>query len=108
MPREINPKEASPAPRRMVARFEGHVQGVGFRYTTVHIAASFKVTGFVRNEPDGSVLVVAEGDEVELMRFHTHLRVSQLGRYIMSDKITWEPATGEYAGFRVAHSRYWS
>ena len=108
MPRETEPKELPPAPRRMLVRFEGHVQGVGFRYTVVHIASSFAVDGFVRNEPDGSVVVVAEGDRDELMRFHTHIRASQLGRYIMSDKITWEPATGEYAGFRVAHSRYWS
>lgn len=92
----------------MVVRFEGHVQGVGFRYTAVHIAASFKVAGFVRNEPDGSVVVVAEGEEGELLRYHTHIRASQLGRYIISDKITWEPATGEYVGFRVAHSRFWS
>ncbi len=47
--------------------YQGRVQGVGFRYTTQKLAANFPVAGFVRNLPDGSVKVVAEGpaDQVE-------------------------------------------
>lgn len=47
--------------------YQGRVQGVGFRYTTQNLAANFPVAGFVRNLPDGSVEVVAEGpaDQVE-------------------------------------------
>ena len=46
--------------RRQVL-YSGHVQGVGFRYTTRSIARDYEVTGYVRNLPDGSVEVVAEG-----------------------------------------------
>ena len=41
--------------------FSGHVQGVGFRYTTRSVASRFAVTGYVRNLPDGRVELVAEG-----------------------------------------------
>ena len=46
--------------------YEGHVQGVGFRFTVRHIAKGFDVTGWVRNLPDGRVelQVTGEGDEV--------------------------------------------
>ena len=43
---------------RNTVRYTGHVQGVGFRYTTTNIAARFAVAGYVQNMPDGSVRVV--------------------------------------------------
>ena len=45
--------------RRLI--YSGRVQGVGFRYTTASIARRFPVTGYVRNLPDGSVELAAEG-----------------------------------------------
>ena len=48
--------------------FSGSVQGVGFRYTTCRLAGDFDVTGFVRNVPDGTVEVVAEGTGQEIDR----------------------------------------
>ena len=42
--------------------YSGHVQGVGFRYTTRGIAQGYAVTGFVRNLSDGRVELVAEGN----------------------------------------------
>ncbi len=47
--------------RRMV--FSGSVQGVGFRYRAVHAAALYGCTGWVRNEPDGSVTMELQGTE---------------------------------------------
>lgn len=46
--------------RRAVV-FSGRVQGVGFRATTRDIAAGFGVTGWVRNEADGSVMTEVQG-----------------------------------------------
>ena len=41
--------------------FSGRVQGVGFRYTAHRIALRYELTGFVRNRPDGSVEMFAQG-----------------------------------------------
>jgi acylphosphatase len=45
----------------------GVVQGVFFRASTRDKAQSLKLRGWVRNEPDGSVLIWAEG-EVDALR----------------------------------------
>ena len=50
--------------------YTGHVQGVGFRYTTSRIARQFPVTGYVRNLADGTVELVAQGDSAALDQFH--------------------------------------
>ncbi|MEO1498578.1 MAG: acylphosphatase [Planctomycetota bacterium] len=42
-------------------RYEGRVQGVGFRATVCELARPRGVAGEVRNEPDGSVRLDAEG-----------------------------------------------
>ena len=44
------------------ATIQGRVQGVGFRYSARSEALRVGVCGFVRNEPDGSVYVEAEGE----------------------------------------------
>ena len=49
--------------------YEGHVQGVGFRFTVRHIAKGFDVTGWVRNLADGSVELQVTGDEGEVRAF---------------------------------------
>lgn len=50
--------------RRQV-RYQGRVQGVGFRARTRAIASGHAVTGWVRNEADGSVLLQAQGPALE-------------------------------------------
>ena len=47
---------------RARARVEGHVQGVFFRSETASRARSRGVAGWVRNDPDGSVEAVFEGE----------------------------------------------
>lgn len=49
--------------------FSGHVQGVGFRYTTLQVAKEFEVAGQVRNLTDGRVQVEAEGRAAEIEAF---------------------------------------
>jgi acylphosphatase len=43
-------------------RVSGRVQGVAFRWEAQHAAQKFGVTGWVRNEPDGSVVAHVEGE----------------------------------------------
>lgn len=49
--------------------FNGHVQGVGFRYTTMQVAREFEVSGYVKNLLDGRVLVEIEGQTREVKDF---------------------------------------
>lgn len=60
-------------------RFYGDVQGVGFRYRATQAARGLGVTGWVRNEPDGTVSMEAQGvpDKLELLLW----QISQ-GRYV--------------------------
>ncbi len=52
--------------RRLEARVYGFVQGVGFRYFVRKNALRLKLEGYAKNLPDGSVEVVAEGEEANL------------------------------------------
>ncbi|OGF18991.1 hypothetical protein A3G56_00670 [Candidatus Falkowbacteria bacterium RIFCSPLOWO2_12_FULL_45_10] len=47
----------------------GRVQGIGFRYASEQKAQELGIVGFVRNEPDGSVYIEAEGEEETLNKF---------------------------------------
>jgi acylphosphatase len=60
---EPGPREMK---RRMAATVHGVVQGVFFRQSTAIEASRLGIAGSVRNEPDGTVRVVAEGDEAAL------------------------------------------
>jgi acylphosphatase len=87
----------------MTACFHGRVQGVGFRYTTAHLAAELSVRGFVRNEMDGSVTVVAEGPENVLLALVCRVRSSHLGHYILNESISWSHPTGEFVDFSIRY-----
>lgn len=47
----------------------GRVQNVGFRYFAIKEAEKHGMNGFVKNESDGSVLIEAEGEEINLDKF---------------------------------------
>ena len=47
----------------IIAWVYGRVQGVGFRYTTQYEAKRLGLTGYAKNLDDGSVEVVACGEE---------------------------------------------
>lgn len=65
--------------KRFLIRFYGRVQGVGFRYTAYHIAQNLSLTGWVRNEYDGSVLCEVQGEHAAVDEFLGKLNN---GRYI--------------------------
>ena len=58
--------------------YEGHVQGVGFRYTVRHIAKGFDVTGWVRNLPDDRVELQVAGEDHEVRAFLDQVTQSEL------------------------------
>jgi acylphosphatase len=56
---------------RVIARITGMVQGVKYRATAQREARRRDLTGWVRNEPDGAVLIDAEGDPASIEAFLT-------------------------------------
>ncbi|MFC0309853.1 acylphosphatase [Gallibacterium trehalosifermentans] len=81
----------------------GHVQGVGFRYFTWREALRLGLTGWVKNQPDGSVLVIAQGSEQQLMQFNQWLQQgpkTATVQYI--ETITIDNAK-QYDHFSIAH-----
>lgn len=85
-------KEQPPAPplepgtirRHMV--FYGRVQGVGFRYQAVAAARKLKLTGWVKNEYDGTVVMEAQGRPeyiealVKTLRYQRYIRIERVER----------------------------
>ncbi|HEV2437937.1 MAG TPA: acylphosphatase [Verrucomicrobiae bacterium] len=86
----------------MCILYSGHVQGVGFRYTTKTVAAGFEVTGSVRNLPDGRVELIAEGTREELEAFRAAIRDAGLAGLVRDEKVTWSNSQNELHGFEIA------
>ncbi len=73
-----------------------------FRATAVEVACRHDVAGWVRNERDGSVRCVVEGDPAELDRFVAAIQLAKRANIDNTD-ITKLAATGEFNGFAVRH-----
>ncbi len=64
--------------------FHGQVQGVGFRYTASHAAERYRLTGWVRNEYDGSVTCEIQGGKDEIDAWYHFI---DQARYISIERI---------------------
>ena len=81
--------------------YSGRVQGVGFRFTTVEVAAGFAVVGYVRNLPTGEVELVAEGVADQVDGFLAAVAERMAGHIARTD-VADAPPTG-LAGFEIRH-----
>ncbi|CUU35847.1 MAG: acylphosphatase [Fimbriimonadales bacterium] len=89
--------------KRLYAQVYGRVQGVGFRWFVQEHATRLGLTGYVRNLPDGSVEVVAEGEESALRTLLEQvLRVGPPGAWVREVDAHWDAGTGEFGEFRIA------
>ena len=85
--------------------FNGRVQGVGFRYLTRRAADLIGVTGWVRNEADGSVTLEIQGTEEQVdgvMLALKHMIIKR-GRYVRIESIDEEevPIVADETGFKT-------
>ena len=83
-----------------LVRFDGRVQGVGFRYTANSLARNFNVTGYVMNLPDGAVELYVEGPETQVEQFISAVRDEMAG-YIRNCDIQPTSPTGKYKTFTI-------
>jgi acylphosphatase len=87
---------------RLEVRVRGRVQGVGFRVFAREWARELRLGGFVANEPDGTVRVVAEGPRAQLERLLEALRRGPVGAHVQGVETAWAVPGGELpAGFEV-------
>ncbi|TLD71430.1 acylphosphatase [Phragmitibacter flavus] len=84
------------------AIFNGHVQGVGFRYTVKRIASGYEVVGTVRNLEDGRVEVQAHShDPAEVDAFIEDIKTSCLGGNIKDAEIHDISDLADVKGFSI-------
>lgn len=88
---------------RLEARITGRVQGVGFRYFTTQQARRLGIHGWVRNESDGSVRVVAEATRETLEEFLERLEAGPSGARVVDVDTDWSDSTGDVSGFTVRY-----
>ena len=85
--------------RRYVVK--GRVQRVGFRLFVEHAAQRERIDGYVRNQHDGSVEVMAEGDADAMQRFEMALRRGPSGARVDDVETTSVEPSNRFTGFRV-------
>ncbi len=76
--------------------FHGRVQGVGFRYTAKYLARSMNLTGWVKNEYDGTVVMEVQGRETLIFELMKGLNRNQF------IQIDWIDTEEMEAGYCVA------
>lgn len=87
---------------RKTVHYSGNVQGVGFRATARGIASDYRVTGYVKNLPDGRVELVIEGE-----RQHVDAALDEIaatmGRHIRDARVDQGGATGQFDSFEIRY-----
>jgi acylphosphatase len=83
------------------ARVDGVVQGVGFRYSTVHQARRLGLCGYVRNLWNGMVEVVAEGQQEKLQQFERWLQRGPPGAIVRRVDSHYASFQGVYRSFTI-------
>lgn len=93
--------DIGPGAARLVASVRGTVQGVGFRWFVRETARALGLTGYVKNEYDGSVEVVAEGPRDALDELLAALREGPRSAVVRDVVARWPAPSHEFSGFEV-------
>ena len=89
--------------KRMECRVEGRVQMVMFRDFTCRSARKLGLVGTVQNMRDGSVYVVAEGEEEKLKELRKLLWKGSLLARVENVECRWTEPSGEFEKFEIVY-----
>lgn len=89
--------------RELSATVRGFVQGVGFRDFVQRAAFRMGLTGYTKNLPDGSVLVVAQGDRESLERLVERLDDGPGFAEVTEIEVEWREPTEEFDRFDIVY-----
>ncbi len=92
--------------RRLHVVITGRVQGVGFRYYVLRCARDRGLVGWVRNRPDGSVELVAEGDEPSLRGLLADLKQGPPLSWVQQVSTEWQSPQPGLQGFDIGPTAY--
>ena len=79
----------------------GRVQGVYYRASAQREARRLGLTGFVRNRSDGTVEIVAEGEEDQVKDLLSWSQKGPSTARVDKVEIRWRSHTGEFSDFRI-------
>lgn len=85
------------------ATVRGRVHGVFFRDFVRRWAEQLKLTGYVRNLPDGTVEVRAEGERENLEKLVGYLKEGPPPARVEKVVTSWVEYTGNFSGFSVRY-----
>ena len=91
----------TPTARRFVVH--GRVQGVGFRYFVIDTASRLQIRGWVRNLPQGTVEVLAEGPAESVERLQRALERGPSAARVERVEVHELPPSGRDDGFSIGH-----
>ena len=89
------------AQKRIHLVIRGSVQGVYFRAAAVREARRLGITGWVKNRPDGSVELVAEGDEDSIKDLSSWANHGPSAARVDHVDVRWRGYTGEFPEFQI-------
>jgi acylphosphatase len=81
----------------------GKVQGVMYRAYIQEAATNLELVGYVENQPDGTVLVVAQGNPDVLKEFVEYLYEGSSLSQVSSVAVDWGSVSKTYFEFSVLH-----
>ena len=79
----------------------GKVQGVFFRSGVRSKANILRLTGWVRNIPDGRLEAVFEGEKEDVEEMVKFCREGPHGSFVENLNVKFEPASGKFASFEI-------
>ncbi|MFA6000391.1 MAG: acylphosphatase [Candidatus Paceibacterota bacterium] len=82
-------------------KIHGRVQGVLFRVTSRIKARELNLHGWVRNEKDGTISMVAEGEDKDLRSFIEWCKYGPDTADVEKVDIDWREHTGEFNDFEI-------
>ncbi|MBA7520036.1 Acylphosphatase [subsurface metagenome] len=81
----------------------GIVQGVCFRAETRDFAYTIGVGGTVRNLPNGSVEIIAEGDKENLEKLIKYARKGPSSAQVYNTSVKWEKPKKDFSQFSIVY-----
>jgi acylphosphatase len=95
----VTPPDKPVQARRFIVR--GRVQGVGFRWFVEREAHILAISGWVRNNHDGSVEVLAQGTRDQLAGLHSRLREGPRAARVDNVEVSEASPTAGLSSFRI-------